>query len=110
MSTRGIVILLCGVSLAAVTFVEFQFNTEPGKPFMGVEAKIDSLGRERCETGRSVFRGWCRLNPQYPWFQYPIGEYVDPRNVSATWNEAGSAVCPNGFDYYDKLCVPRVPQ
>ena len=108
MSARVSIILLCGVALAAVAFVEFQFNTEPGKPFMGVQATTDSLGREHCGTSRRPFRGWCRLDPQYRWFEYPTSEFSDPKNVSPTWNEAGSAVCPNGFDYYDKSCTPRI--
>ena len=108
MSARENIGLLCGVALAAVAFVEFQFNTEPGKPFMGVQTTTDSLGREHCGASRHPYRGWCRLDPQYRWFEYPMSEFFDPRSVAPTWNEAGSVVCPNGFDYYEKSCIPQI--
>jgi hypothetical protein len=73
-------------------------------------------GSAVCPEGYDYFQGWCRPRGSYgPGYGGPRyggrgpGDYYGGDAVEPRWNRAGSAVCPQGYDYHahSGLCRPQ---
>jgi hypothetical protein len=99
---------ICAASLASQAVVQYALKNDRQPSGLSYPSPVDYRGRNVCDAGWIHYRGWCWLDPKIPYFQYPMSEYVPPEMILAKWNEAGSAVCPEGFDYAgDNMCLPQ---